>query len=90
MALPHLNSEELNKLRRLVDEGVKVKQEVQDLNESMGDTVKSIAEELDISAKILKKAIQLKFKGNIEDVKEDMSDAEEIIEVVNNKTISGI
>lgn len=90
MALPHLNSDELNKLRRLVDEGVKVEQEVKDLKDGLRDTIKSISEELEIPAKILTKAIRLKFKGDLGEIKENLSDAEDIVEISNNPKISSI
>ena len=41
-------AEEKAKLERLVREGVTVLQEVEDLNAGLKDTVKAVAEELDI------------------------------------------
>ena len=40
--------DEIAKLKQLVTEGVQVTQEMQDLREGLGDTVKAIAQELDI------------------------------------------
>ena len=40
------SSEEKAKLTQLVNEGITVMQEVDDLNEGLNDTVKAIAEEL--------------------------------------------
>ena len=42
--------DEIAKLKQLVTEGVQVTQEMQDLREGLGDTVKAIAQELDIKA----------------------------------------
>ena len=53
--------EEKAKLERLVNEGVTVLQEVQDLQEGLKDTVKSVAEELEIkpSNKFNKRLLKL-------------------------------
>ena len=45
--------EEKAKLERLVNEGVNVLQEVTDLQEGLKDTVKSVAEELDIKPALI-------------------------------------
>ena len=57
MAIDAINSEEKAKLIKLVDEGCSVLQEVDDLKGGLKDTVKAIAEELDIKPAVLKKAI---------------------------------
>ena len=52
-------SEEKAKLERLVREGVTVLQEVEDLNAGLKDTVKAVAEELDIKPSLINKAIKI-------------------------------
>ena len=47
--------EEKAKLERLVKEGVTVMQEVEDLSEGLKETVKAVAEELDIKASLINK-----------------------------------
>ena len=64
--------------------GVRVKQEVKDLNDSLNDTIKSFSEELDFPAKTIKKAIQIEFKDNLKTVKEDQTAVEELLEIVKN------
>ena len=51
-------AEEKAKLERLVNEGVTVLQEVEDLNTGLKDTVKAVAEELDIKPSLINKAIK--------------------------------
>ncbi len=51
--------EEKAKLERLVKEGVTVLQEVEDLNEGLKETVKAVAEELDIKPALINKAIKI-------------------------------
>jgi transposase-like protein len=52
-------AEEKAKLERLVKEGVTVLQEVEDLNEGLKETVKAVAEELDIKPSLINKAIKI-------------------------------
>ena len=52
-------AEEKAKLERLVREGVTVLQEVEDLNEGLKETVKAVAEELDIKPSLINKAIKI-------------------------------
>lgn len=54
--------EEKAKLERLVKEGVSVMQEVDDLTSSLKDTIKSVAEELNIKPAIINKAIKVAMK----------------------------
>jgi len=52
-------AEEKAKLERLVKEGVIVLQEIEDLREGFKDTVKAVAEELDIKPSLINKAIKI-------------------------------
>ena len=52
-------AEEKAKLERLVKEGVTVLQEIEDLNEGLKETVKAVAEELDIKPSLITKAIKI-------------------------------
>jgi len=52
-------AEEKAKLERLVREGVTVMQEVEDLNAGLKETVKAVAEELDIKPALINKAIKI-------------------------------
>jgi len=54
--------EEKAKLTRLVQEGVTVLQEVEDLQTGLKDTVKAVAEELDIKPALINKAIKIAQK----------------------------
>lgn len=56
--------EEKAKLERLIKEGSNVLREVEDLNEGLKDTVKAVAEELDIKPGLINKAIKIAQKGD--------------------------
>ena len=53
------NEEQKAKLKQLIMEGTNVKQEVQDLSEGLRETVKAVADEMQIKPQILNKAINL-------------------------------
>ena len=57
-------AEEKAKLERLVNEGVTVMQEVEDLSMGLKDTVKAVAEELNIKPALINKAIKVAHKGD--------------------------
>ena len=71
--------EEKLKLVQVVDEGVKVLQEVQDLKESLKDTVGAVAEELDIKASVINKAIRIAYKKNLGEQKNNLSEVEDLL-----------
>jgi len=77
--------EQIAKLKKLVQEGVQVKREVDDLNTGLKETVKAIAEELEIKPAVLNKAITKAFKGDFEKDQSDLEAVEEILDVTGNK-----
>ena len=82
------NAEEKAKLQNLIREGMQVKQEVETLNGGLNDTIKAIAEEMDIKASVLKKAINTAFKtGAYGEAIHDFELLENILETTgfNNK-----
>lgn len=50
------------KLTQLINEGCQVMHEVETLNAGLSDTVKAVAEEMNIKASVLKKAIKTAHK----------------------------
>lgn len=86
MALPaSLGPAEITRLKDLIYDGVKTKEEIESLTEGMNDTVKAIAEELQIPAKLLKRAITVAHKGNYAEHEEELKDLEQILEKVGRK-----
>ena len=67
------------KLTQLINEGMRVMQEVEDLNAGLSDTVKAIAEELEIKPGILKKAIKLASKSEFGREQQDHELLEQIL-----------
>ena len=71
-----------NKLTQLINEGIQVMQEVETLNGGLNDTVKAIAEEMEIKPGILKKAIKLAYKAEFGREQSDHSLLETILVTV--------
>lgn len=71
--------EEKAKLERLVSEGVTVLQEVEDLQQGLKETVKAVAEELDIKPSLINKAIKIAKNRDWEKHYDAYEDLETII-----------
>ena len=76
------SSEQKAKLTQLINEGIQVKQEVEDLNAGLNDTVKAIAEEFEIKPSVLKKAISIAHKSKLADTSEEHEVLNDILETV--------
>ena len=74
-----LNTEEQAKVKHVIETGIKVKQEVKDLSDGLRDTVKAVAEELEIKPALLTKAIQVAFKESLDSEKQDIEELEELL-----------
>jgi hypothetical protein len=66
-----LSPENVARLKQIIADGVQVLQECEDLKEGLSDTVKSIAEELEVKPAILNKLIKICQKGTMNDKRED-------------------
>ena len=75
-------AEEKAKLERLVQEGVTVLQEIEDLQGGLKDTVKAVAEELDIKPALINKAIKIAQKADWERVADEFDDLETLVATV--------
>ena len=74
------------KLTQLINEGITVMREVKTLQDGLSETVKSVAEELNINANILKKAIRVAHKAEFHKTQQDQELLETILVAV-GKTI---
>jgi transposase-like protein len=75
------SGEEKAKIKKLFAEGIQVMSEVNALNEGLNDTIKSIAEEIDIKPSVLKKAMKIAFKNEFSKEQEAFTEVEEVLEV---------
>ena len=73
--------EEKAKLERLITEGSTVLREIEDLKEGLKETVKAVAEELDVKPSIINKAITIAHKDNWKDHEDEWNEIEMILGV---------
>ena len=72
-------AEEKAKLERLVKEGITVLQEIEDLQEGLKETVKAVAEELDIKPALINKAIKIAQKRDWDKYADSFEDLETLV-----------
>jgi len=70
------------KLTQLINEGMAVMHEIETLNEGLSDTVKAIAEELEVKPSVLKKAIRVAHKAALTQTNQDNEQLNTILETV--------
>jgi hypothetical protein len=73
--------EEKAKLERLIAEGSTVLREVEDLTEGLKETVKAVAEELQVKPSIINRAIKIAHKGDWSAHNEDWAEIEAILDI---------
>jgi hypothetical protein len=73
--------EEKAKLERLINEGSTVLREVEDLSEGLKETVKAVAEELNIKPSVINRAIKIAHKGDWTAHNEDWAEIEAILDI---------
>lgn len=76
------NGEAKIKLTQLINEGMSVLQEIEDLNAGLNDTVKAVAEELEIKPATLKKALKVAHKAKLGETNRDHDELNTILETV--------
>jgi transposase-like protein len=82
MSSRSFNNEAKIKLTQLINEGMAVMQEIETLNEGLTDTVKAIAEELEIKPSILKRAIRVAHKARLGETNKENEELNTILETV--------
>lgn len=76
------SGEQKLKLTQVINEGMQIMMEVETLNGGLSDTIKAVAEELDIKPGILKKAIKLAHKSEFGKEQQDHALLETILTTV--------
>ena len=73
------NTAETAKLNQIINEGIQVTSEIETLTGGLNDTIKAIAEELEIKPGVLKKAIKLAHKSEFGREQQDHELLEQIL-----------
>lgn len=77
-----LTPQDVARLKQLVTDGCTVLSEVEALNEGLSETVKAIAEELEIAPGQLKKVIKIAYKASLDEEKAKFDEIEDLLGVV--------
>jgi len=72
---------EKSKIKQIVADGVTVLQEIQDLTDGLNDTIKAVAEELEVKPSIIKRAIRIAMKDQWDQVYREFDDLESIVDI---------
>ena len=56
-------------------------QEIEDLNAGLNDTIKAVAEELDVKPSVIKRAIKIALKDRWDQVFREFDDLETIVDI---------
>ena len=76
------SAEQKAKLNQIMNEGMAVLQEVEDLSAGLNDTIKAVAEELEIKPATLKKAIKIAQKSKLGETNAEHEELNDILETV--------
>jgi DNA anti-recombination protein RmuC len=79
MALNENSLEVKKRSTEVIQQGVRVKQEIADLNDGLKELVKTYATEIGVKSGVVNKAIRLAFKSSIEEEKEAMEAIENML-----------
>jgi hypothetical protein len=82
MTTKTFNGEQKLKLTQIINEGMAVMHEIDTLQGGLTDTIRAVAEELEVKPGILKKAIRLAHKAEFGKEKQDHETLETILETV--------
>jgi hypothetical protein len=74
------------KLKQLINEGMGVLHEIDTLQGGLTDTIKAVAEELEVKPSVLKKAIKVAHKASLTQTNQEHEQLNQILEIV-GKTV---
>lgn len=76
------SAEQKAKLNQIFNEGISVLTEIEDLSGGLNDTIKAVAEELEIKPAVLKKAIKVAQKSKLTDTNAENEELNTILQTV--------
>jgi hypothetical protein len=75
------SGDEKLKIKKLFVEGIQVMGEVNALSEGLSETIKAIAEELDMKPGVLKKALRIAYKNEYAKEQDSFTEVKEVLQV---------
>lgn len=82
MSTRTFNGEAKIKLTQLINEGMATMHEIDTLSEGLSDTIKAVAEELEIKPSLLKKAVRTAYKAKLGETNKEIEELNTILETV--------
>jgi DNA-binding MarR family transcriptional regulator len=76
--MANLSQENINRLKQLIQDGKSILQECEDLKGGLNDTIKAVAEELEVKPAIISRLIKDIQKNKINDKRDDQEVWEEL------------
>jgi hypothetical protein len=76
------NQAEKTKLQQIFNEGISVLNEIETLNGGLNDTLKAVAEEMEIKPAVLKKALKTAYKSTLAQTNDDHELLNTVLETV--------
>tara|TARA_R110000868_G_scaffold209825_3_gene459695 strand:- start:2533 stop:2805 length:273 start_codon:yes stop_codon:yes gene_type:complete len=70
------------KLTQLINEGMTTMTEIETLSGGLTDTIKAIAEEMELKPSLLKKAVRIAYKAGLGQANKDHEDVNTILQTV--------
>jgi predicted regulator of amino acid metabolism with ACT domain len=69
------------KIKQIISEGVTVMSEISDLQQGLNETIKAVAEELEVKPSVIRKAIRIAQKDQWDQVFREFDDLESIVDI---------
>lgn len=69
------------KIKQIISEGVTVMAEISDLQQGLNETIKAVAEELEVKPSVIRKAIRIAQKDQWDQVFREFDDLETIVDI---------
>lgn len=82
MQIANLTPEQQRKFKNFIREGMEVLEEITFKREGLKEVTKDLAEQLDIKAAVLTKALNTKFKDSLAEDKDKLDVIEDLLNIV--------
>lgn len=77
--------EDIERLKTLISDGIRVKDEIEALDQGLKETIKAVAEELEVKPGQLSKAINHARKNDFHDAEEAFTELDDILSAAGRK-----
>ena len=75
----NLSAEEKAMIKHVLEEGVNVLQQIQELKESLKEDVKALSEQIEVKPSVINRAIKVAHKRNLPEMQNSMTEVEEVL-----------